>query len=63
MEEEEGANGVVHSPETPEWRKVTQQHHYKEREGGERGGRQREKRYFTPMQHAEEIQLPLDLHY
>lgn len=50
---------VVHSPKT----RVEEVHNKKR--GIERRGERRERKknsYFTPMQHAEEIQLPFKLH-
>lgn len=62
-----GVEGGVHTEwctvpqKTPRWMRITTQH--KQREGTERRkNREQKKCYFTPMQHAEEIQLPLKLH-
>ncbi len=47
----------------PEWMNVTTQQKQKEGTGREgRNERERKSSYFTPMQHAEEIQLPFKPH-
>lgn len=65
------ANRVVHGPRNPGWMEVTTQQNRekegsgREREKREERGREREREkssYFTPMQHAEEIQVPFKLH-
>lgn len=57
---------MVHSPKKTEWMNVTtqqkQEREQEERERKRERGRERKSSYFTPMQHAEEIQLPFKLH-
>ncbi len=55
------ANRVVHSPKT----RVDERHNTAKHRRGKGREREREREssyYFTPMQHAEEIQLPFKLH-